>query len=65
MIDTTLEQGKTYKYLGIEEKDGIQHQQMKERLQQEYRRKLRMILKWELNAKNTSISGTVLRDSLV
>ena len=37
MIDGTreiqeLEQGKTYKYLRIEEKDGMQHQQMKERL---------------------------------
>jgi hypothetical protein len=29
-----LEQGKTYKYLGIEESEGIQHQQMKERLKQ-------------------------------
>jgi hypothetical protein len=46
-----LEQGKTYKYLGIEESEGIQHQQMKERLKQEYRR-LRMILKSELNARN-------------
>jgi hypothetical protein len=27
-----LEQGKMYKYLGIEEREGIQHQQMKERL---------------------------------
>ena len=27
-----LEHGKTYKYLGIEESEGIQHQQMKERL---------------------------------
>ena len=27
-----LEQGKTYKFLGTEESDGIQHQQMKERL---------------------------------
>jgi hypothetical protein len=25
-----LEQGKTYKYLGAEESDGIQHQQMKD-----------------------------------
>ena len=25
-----LEQGKTYKYLGIEESEGIQHQQMKD-----------------------------------
>ena len=65
-----LEQGKTYKYLGIEEKDGIQHQQMKERLQQEYRRKLRMILKSELNAKykNSAIGASAvpaLRCSLV
>ena len=44
-----LEQGKTYKYLGIEESEGI-HQQMKERLKQEYSRRLRMILKTELNA---------------
>jgi ElaB/YqjD/DUF883 family membrane-anchored ribosome-binding protein len=47
-----LEQGKCYKYLGIEESEGIQHQQMKERLKQEYRRRLRMILKSELNARN-------------
>jgi hypothetical protein len=31
-----LEQGKTYKYLGFEESEGIQHQQMKDRLKQEY-----------------------------
>jgi hypothetical protein len=47
-----LEQGKTYKYLGIEESEGIQHQQMKERLKKEYSRRLRMILKSELNARN-------------
>ena len=40
VIDTNreiqeLEQGKTYKYLGIEESEGIQHQQMKERLKKE------------------------------
>jgi hypothetical protein len=47
-----LEQGKTYKYLGTEESDGIQHQQMKERLKQEYRRRLGMTVKSELNARN-------------
>jgi len=47
-----LEQGKTYKYLGTEESEGIQRQQKKERLKQEYRRRLRMILKYELNARN-------------
>jgi hypothetical protein len=39
-------------YLGIEESDGIQHQQMKERLKKEYTRRLRRMLKSELNAKN-------------
>ena len=64
MIDTNrviqeLEPGKTYKYLGIEESEGIQHQQMKERLKKEYSRRLRMILKSELNAsnKNTAIEA--------
>jgi hypothetical protein len=47
-----LEPGKTYKYLVIEESEGIQHQQMKERLKQENRRRLRMILKSELKARN-------------
>jgi len=47
-----LEQVKMYKYLGTEESEGILHQQMKERLKQEYRRRLRMILKSELNARN-------------
>ena len=57
MIDTNreiqeLQQGKTYNYLGIEESEGIQHQQLKERLKKEYSRRLRMILKPELNARN-------------
>jgi len=47
-----LEKGKTYKYLGSEESEGIQHQQMKGRLKQEYSRRLKMILKSELNARN-------------
>jgi len=47
-----LEQGKMYKYLGTEEGEGIQHQQMKERLKQEYNWRLQMILKSELNARN-------------
>jgi hypothetical protein len=57
-----LEQGKTYKYLGIEESKGMQHPQIKDRLKQECNRRLRMILKSELNARkknhsNWSISG--------
>jgi hypothetical protein len=38
-----LEQGRMYKYLGIEESEGIQ---------QQYIRRLRLILKSELNARN-------------
>ena len=55
-----LEQRKTYKYLGIEEGEGIQHQQVKERLKKEYSRRLRMILKSELNAKNKITAAGVL-----
>ena len=57
-----LEQGKTYKYLRIEESEGIKYQQMKERLKQEYSRKLRMRVKSELNARNkiTEIGALVV-----
>jgi hypothetical protein len=47
-----LEQGKMYKYLATEESEGIQHQQMKDRLKQEYNRRLRIVLKSKLNARN-------------
>jgi hypothetical protein len=47
-----LEQGKPYRYLGFEEREGIQHQQIKDRLKQEYNRRVRMVLKSELNARN-------------
>ena len=47
-----MTQGKTYKYRGTEESEGMQHQQMKERLKKKYTRRLSMILKSDLNAKN-------------
>ena len=47
-----FEQGKTYKYLGTEESEGTQHQQTKERLKKKYSRRLRMVLKSDLNARN-------------
>ena len=57
-----LKQGKTYKYLEIEESEGKQHQQMKERLKKEYTRRLGMRLKSELNAKNktTAIGASAI-----
>ena len=45
-LEKFVEQGKSYKYLGIEESEGIQHQLLRERLKQIYRRRLRMILKY-------------------
>jgi hypothetical protein len=42
----------TDKYLGNEEIEGIQHQQMKDRLKQEYNTRLGMVLKTEPNARN-------------
>jgi hypothetical protein len=55
-----LKRGKTYQYLGAEESDGIQHQQMKERLKKEYTTRLRMIPKSQLNTKNKiTATGTL------
>ena len=54
-LDTTiqqLEQEGTYKYLGVNEGDGIQHVKMKEKVRKEYYRRMRMITKSELNASN-------------
>jgi hypothetical protein len=50
--NTRARKGKTYKYLGTEESDGIQRQQMEGRLKEEHSRRLRMVLKSEVNAKN-------------
>ena len=54
-IDTCikeLDQEDTYKYLGVDEGDGIQHAKMKERVRKEYYHRVRMVLKTELNAAN-------------
>ena len=42
----------TYKYLGINEMEGIQHTNMKEKIRKEYIRRVKAILKTRLNAKN-------------
>jgi len=54
-IDTCikeLDQENTYKYLGVDEGDGIQHTKMREKVRKQYYRRVRMILKTELNAAN-------------
>ena len=47
-----LEHEGTYKYLGVNEGDGIQHAKMKEKIRKEYHRRIRLVLKSELNAAN-------------
>ena len=42
----------SYKYLGVNEGDGINHSAMKEKIRKEYYRRVRMVLKTELNSKN-------------
>ena len=53
--DTTirqLDQEETYKYLGIDKGDGIQHAKMNEKIRKECYRRVRAILHTELNEKN-------------
>ena len=47
-----LEQDRTYKYLAINEGDGVQHAKMKENIRTEYYRRIRLVLRSELNAVN-------------
>ena len=47
-----LDPEETYKYLGVNEGDGINHASMKEKIRKEYYRRIRLVLKTELNSKN-------------
>ena len=47
-----LDQEDVYKYLGVDESDGIQHSKMKEKIRKEYNRRVRLILRTELNGRN-------------
>ena len=47
-----LDQAKTYKYLGMEEGEGVQHHKMKVNIRKEYNRRIKLVLKSELNARN-------------
>lgn len=48
----SLNQGEFYKYLGVDECDGINHSKMKATIAKEYYRRVRKILETELNAQN-------------
>ena len=45
-----LEQEEVYKYLGVNESNGIQNATMKKKIRKEYYRKVEAILKTELNS---------------
>lgn len=47
-----METDKTYKYLGVEEREGIDNTRMKDKIMNEYYRRIRQILKTELSSKN-------------
>ena len=47
-----LDQAETYMYLGLEEGEGVQHNKMKVRIRKEYKRRIKLVLKSELNARN-------------
>ena len=46
------DQAETYKYLGMEEGEGIQHHKMKVKIKKEYKRRIKLVLKSELNVRN-------------
>ena len=47
-----LDQAEAYKYLGMEEGEGVQHHQMKVKIKEEYKRQIKLVLNSELNARN-------------
>ena len=48
-----LDQAETYKYLGgMEDGEGVKHHKMKVKIRKEYKRRIKLVLKSELNARN-------------
>ena len=47
-----LNQEGLYKYLSVDESDGIHHSKMKEKIRKKYNRRVRLILRTELNGRN-------------
>ena len=47
-----LYQAETYKYLGMEEGEGVQHHKMKVKIRKDYKRRIKLVLRSELNARN-------------
>ena len=52
-----VEQAETYKYLGMEEGEGVQHHKMKVKIKKEYKQWIKLVFSSQLNARN-SITAT-------
>ena len=55
-----LGQAETYKYLGMEEGEGVQHHQMKVKMKKEYKWWIKLVLNSELNARNRTAAINTL-----
>ncbi|XP_031556859.1 uncharacterized protein LOC116293560 [Actinia tenebrosa] len=60
-----LDQERFYKYLGVTERDGIEHSTMKEQIRKDYYRRVRLVLNSELNAANIITAINTLAVPLV
>ena len=47
-----LNQAETYKYLRMEEGEDVEHHKMKVKIREEYKRRIKLVLKSELNTRN-------------
>ena len=47
-----LDEERVYTYLGVDQNDGFQHSKMKEKIRKEYSKRVRLILRTELNGRN-------------
>ena len=47
-----LDEAETYKYLGMKEGEGVQHHKMKVKIRKKYKRRIKLLLKSKLNARN-------------
>ena len=45
-----IDQEGTYKYLGINERDGFQHSVIEDKILKKYKRRVKLVLKREINA---------------
>ena len=46
-----LDQAETYKFLLMEEGEGVQHHKIKVKIREEYKRRIKLVFKSELNAR--------------